>query len=105
MVSEREPKGWCGWVSRSRILKRILKRMRMRMSWTINRQWDGIVANLRTRVNTGEAEAANGIIRTVKRESRGFRIVRHFTAMMDLVASRLELDLPDPLASRHALSY
>ncbi len=97
-VSERELEGWCGWVSRSRILKRL------RMSWTDNRHWDGIGSNLRTRVNTGEAEAANGIIRTVKPESRGFRIVRPFTAMMDLVASRLELDLPDPLASRHALS-
>jgi hypothetical protein len=43
----------------------------------------------------------NGIIQTVKRKSRGFRTVRYFTAMIYLVASRLEFDLPDPLPSTH----
>ncbi len=67
----------------------------------IRKHWDGTIAYLKTRVNNGAAEALNGIIQTVKRKSRGSRAVRHFTTMIDLVASRLEFDLPDPLPSTH----
>ncbi len=44
----------------------------------------------------GAAKALDGIIPTVERKSCGFRTERFFTAMIDLVASRLEFDLPDP---------
>jgi transposase len=97
-VAEKDLKGWCGWVSRSRIPEMV------KVSRTIRKHWDGIVAYLKTRVNNGPAEALNGIIQTVKRKSRGFRTVRYFTAMIYLVASRLKFDLPDPLPSTHTKS-
>ena len=98
-VAEKDLKGWCEWVSRSRIPERV------KVSRTIRKHWDEIVAYLKTRVNNGAAEALNGIIQTVKRKSRGFRTVRYFTAMIYLVASRLEFDLPDPLPSTHTKSH
>ena len=98
-AAEKDLKGWCGWVSRSRIPEMV------KVSRTIRKHWDGIVAYLKTRVNNGPAEALNGIIQTVKRKSRGFRTVRYFTAMIYLVASRLEFDLPDPLPSTHTQSH
>ena len=53
----------------------------------------------------GAAMALDGIIPTVERKSRGFRTERFFTAMIDLVASRLEFDLPDPLSSSYSQSH
>ncbi len=53
----------------------------------------------------GAAEAPNGIIQTVQRKSRGFRTVEYFVAMIYLVASKLEFDLPDPIPSAHTDSH
>lgn len=97
-VAERDLKWWCGWVGRSQIpeMKKAAR--------TLRNHWDGIVAYLRTRVTNGAAEALNGIIQTVKRKSRGFRTVEYFTAMIYLVASHLQFDLPDPLPATHTNS-
>jgi transposase len=98
-VAENALKWWCGWVGRSKIpeMKKVAR--------TIRSHWDGIVAYLKTRVNNGAAEALNGIIQTVKRKSRGFKTVEYFRAMIYLVASQLEFDLPDPVPTTHTKSY
>jgi transposase len=90
---------WCQWVGRSKIpeMKKVAR--------TIRAHWDGIVAYLKTRVSNGAAEALNGIIQTVKRKSRGFRTVEYFRAMIYLVASHLEFDLPNPVPTTHTNSY
>jgi hypothetical protein len=67
----------------------------------IRKHGNGIVACRKARLNNGAAEALDGIILSVKRKSRGFCTVRHFTTMIDLVASRLGFDLPDLLPSTH----
>ena len=98
-VAEKDLRWWCGWVGRSKIpeMKKAAR--------TIREHWDGVVAYLKTRVTNGAAEALNGIIQTVKRKSRGFKTVRYFTAMIYLVASRLQFDLPNPFPSTHTNSY
>jgi transposase len=90
---------WCRWVGRSQIpeMKKVAR--------TIREHWEGVVAYLRSRVTNGAAEALNGIIQTVKRKSRGFRTFEYFTAMIYLVASRLEFDLPNPFPTTHTQSY
>lgn len=96
--AEKSLKWWCGWVGRSRIPEM------KKVSRTIRKHWDGIVAYLRTRVTNGAAEAINGIIQTVKRKSRGFKTVEYFRAMIYLVASNLTFDLPSPVPSTHTKS-
>lgn len=98
-AAERDLKWWCGWVGRSQIPEM------KKVSRTIRAHWDGVVAYLHTRVTNGAAEALNGIIQTVKRKSRGFRTVEYFVAMIYLVASKLEFDLPDPIPSTHTHSH
>ena len=98
-VAEQELKWWCGWVGRSKIPEM------KKVAHTIRGHWDGIVAYLRTRVTNGAAEALNGIIQTVKRKARGFSTVEYFTAMIYLVASHLQFDLPDPIPATHTKSY
>jgi transposase len=97
-VAERDLKWWCGWVGRSRIpeMKKAAR--------TIRAHWDGVVAYLKTRVTNGAAEALNGIIQTVKRKARGFRTVEYFTAVIYLVASHLNFNLPNPLPATHTKS-
>lgn len=48
-------------------------------------------------MTNGVAEALNGIIQTVKRKCRGFRMVGYFAAIIDLVAPHRKFDLPDPV--------
>lgn len=97
-VASRSLRWWCGWVGRSRIpeMKKVAR--------SVRHHWDGIVAYLKTRVTNGAAEALNGIIQTVKRKSRGFRTVEYFTAMIYLVASHLQFNLPNPVPSTHTKS-
>lgn len=96
--AERELWWWCGWVMRSRIpeMKKVAK--------SIRAHWDGVAAYLRTRVTNGAAEALNGIIQTAKRKARGFRTVEYFAAVIYLVASRLQFDLPNPVPAAHTKS-
>lgn len=90
---------WCNWVARSKIpeMKKVAR--------TIREHWDGIVAYLKTRVTNGAAEALNGIIQTAKRKARGFRTVEYFTAIIYLVGSRLQFDLPNPIPLTHTKSH
>ena len=98
-AAEADLKWWCGWVSRSRIpeMKEVAR--------TIRDHWDGVVAYLRTRVTNGAAEALNGIIQNAKRKARGFKSVEYFTAIIYLIGSHLEFDLPNPLPATHTKSY
>lgn len=97
-TAEADLKWWCGWVSRSRIpeMKKVAR--------TIREHWDGIVAYLKTRVTNGAAEALNGIIQNAKRKARGFKSVEYFTAIIYLIGSHLDFDLPNPLPLTHTKS-
>jgi hypothetical protein len=88
----------CSWVMRSRIPE-----MR-KVARSIRAHWDGVVAYLRTRVTNGAAEALNGTIQTAKRKVRGFRTVEYFAAIIHRVASRLQVDLPNPVPPNHTKS-
>lgn len=52
----------------------------------------------------GAAEVLNGIIPTAKRKARGFRTIEYFTAVIYLVGSRLEFNLPNPVPVTHTPS-
>ncbi|MBL9174649.1 MAG: transposase [Verrucomicrobiales bacterium] len=66
--------------------------------------WDGIVAYLKTRVTNAAAEALNGIIQNAKRIARGFKSVEYFTAIIYLIGSHLDFNLPNPLPLTHTKS-
>lgn len=97
-AAEADLKWWCGWVARSRIpeMKKVAR--------AIREHWDGVVAYLKTRVTNGAAEATNGIIQNAKRKARGFKSVEYFTAIIYLIGSHLQFDLPNPLPVTHTNS-
>ena len=79
---------WYRWARRSR-----LPEMKQ-AAGTIKDHWKELLAFARTRLSNAAAEALNGIIQTVKRKSRGFRLISHFRAMIFLIAGNLTFDLP-----------
>jgi transposase len=87
-------KWWHNWVCHSRLPEMI------KVARSIKTHWDGIVAYLKTRLTNAAAEALNGIIQTAKRKSRGFRNFEYFRAVIYLVGSKLNFDLPSPLPNR-----
>jgi transposase len=84
-------KWWYNWVCHSRIKEMI------KVAKSIKTHWEGIVAYLETRLTNAAAEALNGIIQTAKRKSRGFRNFEYFRAVIYLVGSKLNFDLPSPI--------
>ena len=80
---------WYRWARRSR-----LPEMKQAAA-TIKAHWNELLAFARTRLTNASAEALNGLIQTVKRKSRGFKLVSHFKAMIFLLAGNLTFDLPE----------
>lgn len=80
---------WYRWARRSR-----LPEMKQ-VAGTIKSHWDELMAFAKTRLTNAAAEALNGLIQTVKRKSRGFKLISHFKAMIFLLAGNLTFDLPD----------
>jgi transposase len=74
---------WYGWARRSK-----LPEMKQ-AAGTIKDHWNELLAFAKTRLSNAAAEALNGIIQTVKRKSRGFRLIPHFRAMIFLIAGNL----------------
>jgi transposase len=85
---EKNLKEWYLWARRSR-----LPEMKQ-AAGTIKAHWPELLAFARTRLSNAPAEALNGLIQTVKRKSRGFKLVSHFKAMIFLLAGNLTFDLP-----------
>jgi transposase len=80
---------WYRWARRSRLPEM------MKAATTIKKHWSELMAFARTRISNAPAEALNGLIQTIKRKSRGFRLISHFRAMIFLMAGNLTFDLPE----------
>ncbi len=79
---------WCARASRSRLEPFV------RLSRSIKKHWNGVVAFMRTRLTNGAMEAINGLLQLAKRLARGFRSLRHFRIMAYLKAGKLQLEVP-----------
>jgi transposase len=91
VLKEEDPEmlsWWCQRASRSRLEPFV------RLSRSIKKHWNGVVAFMRTRLTNGAMEAINGLLQLAKRLARGFRSLRHFRIMAYLKAGKLQLDLP-----------
>lgn len=87
---------WYRWARRSK-----LPEMKQ-AAGTIKAHWKELLAFARTRLTNAAAEALNGLIQTIKRKSRGFKLVSHFRAMIFLLAGNLTFDLPEVFPDPHA---
>ncbi len=84
---------WYRWSRRSRIPE--MKKAAL----TVKEHLAELLAFARTRLSNAAAEALNGLIQTAKRKSRGFRLLRHFRAIIFLLAGNLQFRLPNPFPS------
>jgi transposase len=66
----------------------------VRLSRSIQRHWNGVVAFMRTRVTNGAMEAINGLLQLAKRLARGYRSINTFRIMAYLKAGKLQLEVP-----------
>src|SRR6056297_61288 len=66
----------------------------------INRNWQGIMQYITSKINNGVLEGINSVIQTVKRKARGFRNIKNFITAIYLRCSKLEFDLPEALAHK-----
>lgn len=83
-------KRWCAWADRSR-----LEPFR-RLSRTVKKHWDGILAYYPSKTTSAAIEAINGIIQTARRRARGFRNFENLKAISYWMAGDLKLVLPSP---------
>ena len=89
--------GWCQWARRSRLKPFV------RLSKTVQRHKQGIVAYTQTGLSNGVVEGLNNKIRLVMRRAYGFRNTAALKAMILLCCGGLTLHPPLPgLASADA---
>lgn len=79
---------WCRRARQSRLVPFV------RLSRSIQRHWNGVVAFMRTRVTNGAMEAINGLLQLAKRLARGYRSINTFRIMAYLKAGKLQLEVP-----------
>jgi transposase len=79
------------WIRRAKVSR--LEAFR-KLAFTLQENWSGIVAFMKTRVSNGVIEALNGLLQLAKRAARGFRSFRYFQTMAYLKAGKLKLALP-----------
>jgi transposase len=80
-------KAWCQWADRSQ-----LEPFR-KLSRTIKKHWEGILAYYPNRITSAAIEAINGVIQTARRRARGFRNFANFKAIAYWMAGDLDLKL------------
>jgi len=85
-------KDWRQWASHSRLKPFV------RLSRTIRRHIDGILAYVKIGLNNGLAEGINNKIRLIIRRAYGFRNVEALKAMILLCCGGIELNAPLPVA-------
>lgn len=76
---------WCGWAARSRLAPF------KKLSKTIRRHLDGILAFIATGLSNGPTEGLNGKIRTLTRRAYGFHSARSLIRLIFLCCSGLTL--------------
>jgi transposase len=84
-------KGWRQWASHSKLKPFV------RLSGTIRRHIEGILAYVKTRLNNGLAEGINNKIRLIIRRAYGFRSVEALKSMILLCCGGIELNPPLPI--------
>jgi len=83
---------WYLWAKRSR-----LEPFEASLEF-INRNWQGIMQYITSKINNGILEGINSFIQTVKRKARKFRNTKNFITAIYLKCSKLDFDLPQALA-------
>ena len=85
-VARRKLDEWIAWARRSRL------RAFARLSKTIEKHRDGILAYVQTGLSNGRSEALNGKARTITRRSYGFHSARALIAMLFLCCSGVKAE-------------
>ena len=78
---------WYFWATHSR-LQPIIDAAR-----TVKRHWNGILRWFHSRIANGLIEGINSLVQAAKAKARGYRSIRNLTAMVYLIAGKLNLML------------
>ena len=62
---------------------------------TIRKHWSGILNYFKSGLNNGILEGINSKIQLAKKRARGFRNINNFINMIQCVAGKMQLGLPD----------
>ena len=81
-------KKWYFWAAHSR-LPPIIDAAR-----TVKRHWHGILRWFDSRIANGLIEGINSLVQAAKAKARGYRSIRNLTAMVYLLAGKLDFGLP-----------
>jgi transposase len=81
-------KRWYFWATHSR-LPPIIDAAR-----TVRRHWHGILRWFHSKIANGLIEGINSLVQAAKAKARGYRSVRNLTAMVYILAGKLDLRLP-----------
>jgi transposase len=81
-------KRWYFWATHSR-LPPIIDAAR-----TVKRHWQGILRWFDSRIANGLIEGINSLVQAAKAKARGYRSIRNLTAIIYLLAGKLDLNLP-----------
>ena len=60
----------------------------------VKRHSDGILRWFHSKIANGLIEGINSLVQAAKAKARGYRSVRNLTAMVYLIAGKLDLSLP-----------
>lgn len=81
-------KRWYHWATHGRLAPMI------DAARTVKRHWDGILRWFHSKIANGLMEGINSLIQAAKAKARGYRSTRTLTAMVYLIAGKLDLRLP-----------
>jgi transposase len=81
-------KKWYFWAAHSRLAP-IIEAAR-----TVKRHWDGILRWFDSKIANGLIEGINSLVQADKAKARGYRSTRNLTAIVYLLAGKLDLALP-----------
>ncbi|MFZ0435729.1 MAG: transposase [Chthoniobacterales bacterium] len=91
-ILSQDDKGQLAWLCQRARQSRLVPFVRL--SRSIQRHWNGVVAFMRTRVTNGAMEAINGLLQLAKRLARGYRSINALRIIAYLKAGKLQLDVP-----------
>jgi transposase len=81
-------KRWYFWATHSR-LEPVID-----AAHTVKRHWDGILRWFDSKIANGLIEGINSLVQAARSKARGYRSIRNLTAMVYLLAGKLDLPLP-----------
>jgi len=86
--AEAHLKRWYHWATHGRLAPMI------EAARTVKRHWDGILRWFHSKIANGLMEGINSLVQAAKAKARGYRSTRTLTAMVYLIAGKLDLRLP-----------